>query len=66
MTTPSTEGGEYTEVDPPARLAFTWIWDDDPGSTRQLIEIHFEESDGATTGQVHPQRSVKRGGRALP
>ncbi len=36
-------------MDPPARLAFTWIWDDDPGSTRQLIEIHFEESDGATT-----------------
>ena len=42
-------GGEYTAVDPPRRLAFTWIWDDDPGRTHQLIEIEFEESDGATT-----------------
>ena len=40
-------GGEYTEVDPPRRLAFTWTWDDD--STRQLIELDFEESAGATT-----------------
>ena len=39
-------GGEYTEVEPPTRLAFTWTWDDD--SKRQLIEIDFEESDGAT------------------
>ena len=42
-------GGEYVEVDPPARLAFTWTWDDDPDNTRQLIEIDFEETDGATT-----------------
>lgn len=40
-------GGEYTEVEPPTRLAFTWTWDDD--SSRQLIEIDFEESDGGTT-----------------
>jgi uncharacterized protein YndB with AHSA1/START domain len=40
-------GGTYTEVEPPNRLAFTWTWD---GDTRQtLIEIDFEESDGATT-----------------
>ena len=39
-------GGQYTEVDPPRRLAFTWIWDGD--STRQLIEIDFEEVDGVT------------------
>ena len=41
-------GGEYTEIDPPARLAFTWIWDDDRDQVGQLIEIDFEESDGAT------------------
>ena len=42
-------GGEYTEIDPPARLAFTWTWDDDPrDQVRQLIEIDFEETDGAT------------------
>jgi len=42
-------GGEYTEVDPPRRLAFTWTWDDDPQSKRQLIEIDFEERAGSTT-----------------
>jgi uncharacterized protein YndB with AHSA1/START domain len=40
-------GGFYTEIDPPRRLAFTWIWDG--SDTRQLIEIDFEEADGATT-----------------
>jgi uncharacterized protein YndB with AHSA1/START domain len=41
-------GGHYTEIDPPTRLAFTWTWDDD--ETRQtLIEIDFEEAEGATT-----------------
>jgi uncharacterized protein YndB with AHSA1/START domain len=40
-------GGHYTEIDPPHRLAFTWLWD---GETRRtLIEIDFEETDGATT-----------------
>jgi uncharacterized protein YndB with AHSA1/START domain len=40
-------GGFYTEIDPPHRLAFTWIWDGD--TRRTLIEIDFEEADGATT-----------------
>jgi uncharacterized protein YndB with AHSA1/START domain len=40
-------GGQYTEIDPPHRLVFTWIWDDD--TTRTLIELEFEESGGATT-----------------
>jgi uncharacterized protein YndB with AHSA1/START domain len=40
-------GGHYTEIDPPTRLAFTWIWDG--GTTRQLIELDFEETDGITT-----------------
>jgi uncharacterized protein YndB with AHSA1/START domain len=39
-------GGRYTEIDPPARLAFTWIWDGD--TRRTLIEIDFEETDGGT------------------
>ena len=39
-------GGRYTEIDPPTRLAFTWIWD---GETRRtLIEIDFEETDDGT------------------
>jgi uncharacterized protein YndB with AHSA1/START domain len=39
--------GHYTEVDPPNKLAFTWVWDDEPHET--LIEIEFEEIDGATS-----------------
>ncbi|HEX6667763.1 MAG TPA: SRPBCC domain-containing protein [Solirubrobacterales bacterium] len=41
-------GGHYTEIDPPTRLAFTWIWDNEP-DIETLIEIDFEEADGATT-----------------
>ena len=40
-------GGTYVEVEPPTRLAFTWIWDDD--TRRTLIELEFEEADGVTT-----------------
>jgi uncharacterized protein YndB with AHSA1/START domain len=40
-------GGKYTVIEPPTRLAFTWIWDGE--TTRTLIEIDFEERDGATT-----------------
>jgi uncharacterized protein YndB with AHSA1/START domain len=39
-------GGNYTEIEPPSRLAFTWIWDGD--TRRTLIEIDFEETDGIT------------------
>jgi uncharacterized protein YndB with AHSA1/START domain len=43
-------GGLYTEVDPPRRLAFTWLWD---GQTRRtLIEIDFEEAPGAGSTTV--------------
>jgi len=40
-------GGRYTEIDPPRRLAFTWLWDD--VGTRMLIELDFEEAGGVTT-----------------
>ena len=40
-------GGNYTEIEPPARLAFTWLWDGD--TRRTLIELDFEETDGVTT-----------------
>ena len=41
-------GGEYTLIERPWRLAFTWVWDDDP-SNPQLIELEFSERDGVTT-----------------
>jgi uncharacterized protein YndB with AHSA1/START domain len=40
-------GGHYTVIEPPTRLAFTWTWDSDERDT--LIELDFEEVDGATT-----------------
>ncbi|MBS1862532.1 MAG: SRPBCC domain-containing protein [Actinobacteria bacterium] len=43
--------GRYTEVDPPRRLAFTWIWDRDRDGDglESLIEIDFEDlGDGST------------------
>ena len=39
-------GGTYTEIEPPNRLAFTWVWDGD--TRRTLIEIDLEETGGAT------------------
>jgi uncharacterized protein YndB with AHSA1/START domain len=41
-------GGRDTEIDPPSRLVFTWLWDDDRDQTEQLIEIDFDERDGRT------------------
>jgi uncharacterized protein YndB with AHSA1/START domain len=41
-------GGVYTEIERPSRLAFTWVWDDEPGR-ETAIEVEFEESDGVTT-----------------
>jgi uncharacterized protein YndB with AHSA1/START domain len=40
--------GEYTVIEPPHRLAFTWVWDVDPDNP-QMIELEFSERDGATT-----------------
>ena len=40
-------GGNYTEIEPPRRLAFTWIWDGDTRGT--LIELDFEETAGSFT-----------------
>jgi len=42
-------GGHYTEIDPPKRLAFTWTWDNDDEGREMLIELDFEEAEGATT-----------------
>jgi uncharacterized protein YndB with AHSA1/START domain len=49
--------GEYSVVDPPHRLVFTWVWDDRP-EEQQLIELEFSEQDGRTT--VHMTNSSIR------
>jgi uncharacterized protein YndB with AHSA1/START domain len=52
MRTPDGEpveaSGEYTLIERPHRLAFTWTFEDDP-SNQQMIELEFTERDGATT-----------------
>ncbi|MHB8233036.1 MAG: SRPBCC family protein [Solirubrobacteraceae bacterium] len=40
--------GEYTVVEAPHRVVFTWVWDDDR-DTPQLIELELTEVEGATT-----------------
>ena len=45
---PVAAGGEYTLIERPHRLAFTWTFEDDP-SNQQMIELEFTERDGATT-----------------
>ena len=41
-------GGEYTEIERPNRLAFTWVWDNEPDRPT-MIEIDFEQAGGTTT-----------------
>src|SRR5919201_1317966 len=49
--------GEYTVVEPPHRLVFTWVWDDDRDRP-QLIELEFAEQG--------PQTSVRMTNSAIP
>jgi uncharacterized protein YndB with AHSA1/START domain len=48
--------GEYTEVRPPERLAYTWAWEGDPpemdGSAGTLVTVDFAEDGGRTTVTV--------------
>ena len=52
MRTPDGEpvraGGEYTLIERPHRLEFTWSFSDHPGNL-QRIELEFTERDGVTT-----------------
>ena len=44
-------GGEFVEITPPRRLAFSWTWDEQVGyEGTQLVEVDFtEHPDGTTT-----------------
>jgi len=47
----ATVSGVYADVDPPRRLAFTWIWEDDgePGAdVEDTVVVTFEPDDGGT------------------
>jgi uncharacterized protein YndB with AHSA1/START domain len=41
--------GEFREVDPPSRLAFTFAWEDpDPDDVETLVELSFRDRGGST------------------
>ena len=41
--------GEFREVDPPNRLAFSFIWEEpDPDDVETLVELSFERRGGST------------------
>ena len=54
-----TVGGEFTEVRPPERLAYTWAWEEGPdaamaGSERTLVVVDFiEDGDGTLVRLTH-------------
>jgi uncharacterized protein YndB with AHSA1/START domain len=62
--------GEFREVDPPARLAFTFVWEPpDPDDVETLVELSFRdlgESTEAVLSQgtfgTEPRRDLHRDG----
>jgi uncharacterized protein YndB with AHSA1/START domain len=62
--------GEFREVDPPARLAFTFEWDPpDPDDVETLVVLDFQETGGSTEVaftqgefKTEERRELHRGG----
>lgn len=42
-------GGQYSVIDRPRRLVFSWTWDDAPTASPQLIEVDFIPAGDRTT-----------------
>ena len=41
--------GEFREVDPPARLAYTFVWEDpDPDDVETLVVLSYRDLGGST------------------
>jgi uncharacterized protein YndB with AHSA1/START domain len=62
--------GEFREVDPPARLAFTFAWEDpDPDDVENLVVLSFRDLDESTEValeqgpfRTEARRELHRGG----
>ena len=53
-------GGEYREIDPPRRLAFTWAWDRSIATrATQLVEVDFTDNRDGTTTVVMVNRGLR-------
>ena len=66
----ATVRGDYSEVEPPRRLVFTWNWEDDDGPAvgEDTVAVDFEPEHGATlvtvahTSQAHaPDDGTEQG-----
>ena len=56
----SGSGGEFVEITPPERLAFTWTWDEQVGyEGTQLVEVDFTEHPDGTTTVVLTNRGLR-------
>ena len=52
-------GGEFRAVDPPSRLAFTFVYENpDPDDVETVVELSFRDR-GGSTEVVFSQRSFK-------
>ncbi len=62
--------GEFREVDPPARLAYTFVWEEpDPDDVETLVELRFRDLGGSTevvmtqgAFKTEPRRELHRNG----
>ena len=62
--------GEFRAVDPPARLAYTFLWEDpDPDDVETLVELSFRDLGDSTevmmtqgTFKTEPRRELHRNG----
>ena len=61
--------GRYLEVEPPAKLVYTWTWDNDPAlgdpvGTDTLVTVEFLERGGETELVVTHERLATERARA--
>jgi uncharacterized protein YndB with AHSA1/START domain len=62
--------GEFREVDPPARLSYTFVWEDpDPDDVETLVVLSFRDLGGSTEVffsqgpfKTEPRRALHRDG----
>jgi uncharacterized protein YndB with AHSA1/START domain len=62
--------GEFRDVDPPARLAYTFVWEDpDPDDVETLVELSFRDLGESTEivltqgpFETEPRRELHRNG----
>lgn len=62
--------GEFRQVDPPTRLAFTFVWEDpDPDDVETLVELSFRDLSESTETvlaqgpfKTEPRRELHRNG----